>query len=113
MSQQSIADNLIVLRQQIRQSELNAKRPAGSTSLLAVSKKKSVEDITAAFMAGQKKFGESYLQEALEKKNQLKELPIEWHFIGSIQSNKAKLIAQNFDWVHSVSRLSVGKRLNT
>ncbi|MCX7120427.1 MAG: YggS family pyridoxal phosphate-dependent enzyme [Gammaproteobacteria bacterium] len=84
----------------------------GVVTLVAVSKKQSAEKIRDAFNAGQKKFGENYLQEALEKQRLLSGLAIEWHFIGTIQSNKTKLIAENFDWVHSVNRMSIAKRLN-
>lgn len=105
-------NNFTILNQQIRAAEIKYHRTPGSVSLLAVSKKQSAEKIREAFHAGQKSFGENYLQEALEKQNALRDLNIEWHFIGTIQSNKAKLIAKNFDWVHSVSRLSVAKKLN-
>ncbi|MDP1659368.1 MAG: YggS family pyridoxal phosphate-dependent enzyme [Methylotenera sp.] len=81
-------------------------------SLLAVSKAQSSLAIREAFLAGQKIFGENYLQEAIEKQSQLTDLNIEWHFIGPIQSNKTQLIAQNFSWVHSVDRLKIAQRLN-
>ncbi|MDO9205182.1 YggS family pyridoxal phosphate-dependent enzyme [Methylotenera sp.] len=81
-------------------------------SLLAVSKAQSSQAIREAFFAGQKIFGENYLQEAIEKQSQLTDLNIEWHFIGPIQSNKTQLIAQNFSWVHSVDRLKIAQRLN-
>ncbi len=80
--------------------------------LLAVSKSQSVEKLREAYLAGQRAFGENYLQEALTKQEQLKDCNIEWHFIGLIQSNKTALIAQNFDWVHSVDRLKIATRLN-
>ncbi|MDP1765993.1 MAG: YggS family pyridoxal phosphate-dependent enzyme [Methylotenera sp.] len=80
--------------------------------LLAVSKAQSSQAIREAFAAGQKVFGENYLQEAIEKLSQLTDLNIEWHFIGPIQSNKTQLIAQNFAWVHSVDRLKIAQRLN-
>jgi len=81
--------------------------------LLAVSKKRTAKEIRTLYELGQKSFGESYLQEAINKKAQLKDCDIEWHFIGPIQSNKTKLIAQNFDWVQSVSRLKIAERLNS
>ena len=81
-------------------------------SLLAVSKAQPAQSVREAFAAGQTMFGENYLQEALEKQAQLIDLPIEWHFIGPIQSNKTQLIAQNFAWVHSVDRLKIAQRLN-
>ena len=81
-------------------------------SLLAVSKAQTSQAVREAYLAGQTLFGENYLQEALEKQSQLKDLVIGWHFIGPIQSNKTQLIAQNFDWVHSVDRLKIAQRLN-
>ena len=83
-----------------------------SVSLLAVSKAQSALTIREAYGAGQKCFGENYLQEALEKQTELSDLGIEWHFIGPIQSNKTQLIAEHFSWVHSVDRLKIAQRLN-
>ena len=80
--------------------------------LLAVSKTQKAQTVREAYAAGQTMFGENYLQEALDKQSELKDLPIEWHFIGPIQSNKTQLIAQNFAWVHSVDRLKIAQRLN-
>lgn len=96
----------------IRQSELNAKRKPDSVRLLAVSKKQSADKIRELYLQGQKAFGENYLQEALEKQALLKDCDIEWHFIGHIQSNKTKEIAENFSWVQSVDRFKIAKRLN-
>jgi len=87
-------------------------RDPNDISLLAVSKTKPAEDIRSAFNAGQRSFGENYLQEALQKIQALHDLPIEWHFIGSIQSNKTRELAENFAWVHSVDRLKVARRLS-
>ncbi|WP_178862127.1 YggS family pyridoxal phosphate-dependent enzyme [Thiomicrorhabdus cannonii] len=87
-----------------------AGRKQGSVALLAVSKTKPVEMIAALAKAGQSSFGENYLQEALPKIAQHPEL--EWHFIGPIQSNKTKPIAENFAWVHSVDRLKIAERLS-
>lgn len=87
-----------------------SQRPANSVGLLAVSKTKPIEAIRQLAQQGQHAFGENYLQEALEK---IAELPeIEWHFIGPIQSNKTKPIAENFAWVHSVDRLKIAQRLS-
>lgn len=80
--------------------------------LVAVSKAQSAANVREAFNAGQTIFGENYLQEALDKQQLLKDLNIEWHFIGPIQSNKTQPISQNFDWVHSVDRLKIAQRLN-
>lgn len=80
--------------------------------LLAVSKTQPAEAIREAFDAGLRDFGENYLQEALEKQADLADLPLRWHFIGPIQSNKTKAIAEHFDWVHSVDRLKIAQRLS-
>ncbi|MEN9725582.1 MAG: putative enzyme [Pseudomonadota bacterium] len=84
----------------------------GEVTLLAVSKAQPAEKLREAFMAGQKQFGENYLQEALNKQTELTDLAIEWHFIGPIQSNKTQPIAQHFSWVHGVDRLKIAQRLN-
>lgn len=89
-----------------------ANHRAQSVNLLAVSKAQSALAIREAYAAGQKLFGENYLQEALDKQSQLTDLAIEWHFIGPIQSNKTQLIAQHFNWVHSIDRLKIAQRLN-
>ncbi|NOS95933.1 MAG: YggS family pyridoxal phosphate-dependent enzyme [Methylotenera sp.] len=80
--------------------------------LLAVSKAQSASAVREAFAVGQTSFGENYLQEALDKQAALTDLPIEWHFIGPIQSNKTQPIAQHFSWVHSIDRLKIAQRLN-
>ena len=109
----SIKHNLMTVKQQIEKACQQAQRPAEHVSLLAVSKKKPAEQIAQAHSAGQKQFGESYVQEAVEKVTQLQHLTdIEWHFIGPIQSNKTKAIAENFAWVHSVDRAKIAERLN-
>ena len=82
------------------------------TSIIAVSKKKSAELIEQAYLLGIKNFGENYLQEALQKIIYLTHLDINWHFIGKIQSNKCKDIARNFQWVHTIDRFKIAKRLN-
>jgi len=87
-------------------------RAPGSVTLIAVSKGKSVREIRAAYDAGQRRFGESYIQEALPKITALPELDIEWHFIGPIQSNKTKHITGHFAWLHSVDRLKIAQRLH-
>ena len=87
-------------------------RATDSIMLLAVSKKKPPGDIRLAFGCGQRDFGENYLQEALQKKQELQDLDINWHFIGAIQSNKTRSIAEAFDWVHCVDRLKIATRLS-
>ena len=81
-------------------------------TLVAVSKGQPFTNIVTAFDAGIINFGENYLQEALDKKSHLEKLAIQWHFLGPIQSNKCKLITENFDWVHSIDRVKVMKLLN-
>jgi len=94
------------------QARIDAVDEKNQVILIAVSKTKPASDLQQAINAGQKHFGENYLQEALEKIEILKAQDLIWHFIGPIQSNKTKQIAQNFDWVHSVDRLKIAKRLN-
>lgn len=81
-------------------------------TLVAVSKTQSSATIREAFAAGLRVFGENYLQEALDKQAELSDLPLEWHFIGPIQSNKTRPIAQHFSWVHGVDREKIAKRLS-
>lgn len=94
------------------QATKSASHCSQAVDLLAVSKAQTAQAVREAYAAGQIMFGENYLQEALEKQAELTDLPIEWHFIGPIQSNKTQLIAQNFAWVHSVDRLKIAQRLN-
>ena len=101
--------------QAIQATILQAKRAAHRDDeilLLAVSKAQPSDKIRTAYLAGQRAFGENYVQEAINKQEQLLDYAIEWHFIGPIQSNKTQLIAQHFDWVHSVDRLKIAARLN-
>lgn len=107
-----INNSLTAIRERIAAYETQYGRDRGSVKLLAVTKKQSIEKIRQAFAAGQHAFGENYLQEALEKMTALADLSIEWHFIGSIQSNKTQKITAHFDWVQSVASLSIAKRLN-
>jgi pyridoxal phosphate enzyme (YggS family) len=107
-----IKQRLAKINSQIRHAEKAAGRDKESVQLLAVSKTKSVTDIAIAYQAGQRRFGESYLQEALNKQQELAAFDISWHFIGPIQSNKTRPIATHFSWVHSVDRLKIAKRLS-
>lgn len=104
--------NLSLIKNTIADSELRYGRNPGSVSLLAVSKGQSIEKIKQAINAGQRSFGENYLQEALLKITALTDQTIEWHFIGAIQSNKTKKIAASFQWVQSISEFNIAKRLN-
>lgn len=100
------------VQQRIYNAEQQYGRVVGAVKMLAVSKMQEAEKVRLAFAAGQRAFGENYLQEALKKQSELTDLPIEWHYIGRIQSNKAKLIAAHFDWVQTVSRFDIAKKLN-
>lgn len=107
-----IDDNIKHLLQRIASAAENCGRAADEVTLLAVSKTQPAPAIRAAWAEGLHAFGENYLQEALEKMAQLGDLGIEWHFIGPIQSNKTRDIAEHFDWVHSVDREKVARRLS-
>ena len=110
---QTIAERLNSARKGIQQAATNAHRPPNSVKLLAVSKTKPVSDIMDAYNAGQRLFGENYVQEGVEKTKELAHLSdIEWHMIGPIQSNKTKVVAEHFDWVQSVDREKIARRLN-
>jgi hypothetical protein len=107
-----IPDNLQAVNRAISQAVAAAGRAPGSVRLLAVSKTFPADAVRAAYSAGQTAFGENYLQEAMDKIEALGDLPLEWHFIGPIQSNKTRPIAEHFQWVHSVDRLKVAERLS-
>ncbi|MFT5297707.1 MAG: pyridoxal phosphate enzyme (YggS family) [Colwellia sp.] len=108
-----IKDNLAKINLQILNACNKADRSISQVTLLAVSKTKTSAMIEQAYLAGQREFGESYIQEAVEKIAHLQKLSdLVWHFIGPIQSNKTRLIAENFAWVHSIDRIKVAKRLN-
>ncbi|OAJ47587.1 YggS family pyridoxal phosphate-dependent enzyme [Pseudomonas marginalis] len=108
----TIADNIGQVSQRIRAAADAVQRDASSIHLLAVSKTKPAQAVREAYAAGMRDFGENYLQEALGKQAELTDLPLSWHFIGPIQSNKTRAIAENFAWVHSVDRLKVAQRLS-
>lgn len=107
-----IAENLADISQRIHTAATAAGRKADSVAILAVSKTHSVDKIREAYAAGVTSFGESYVQEAIQKIVALKDLPLEWYFIGPIQSNKTRSIAEHFQWVLSIDRLKIAKRLN-
>lgn len=107
----SIETNLTAVRAQVQQALIDAGRVNDSLTVLAVSKTRAAGELEAAFNQGQRDFGENYLQESLEKISALEHLDITWHFIGPIQSNKTRPIAENFAWVHSVDREKIGRRL--
>jgi len=110
----TIADRLAVAQSRIAQAAQKYARLPHSIRLLAVSKTKPIADIIAAYDAGQRCFGENYVQEGVTKIESLKTShpDIEWHFIGPLQSNKTTLVAQHFDWMHTLSREKIAQRLN-
>lgn len=108
----SIPENLARIGAAIRAAAAAAQRDAQSVRLIAVSKTHPAASIRVAHAAGQCEFGENYLQEALDKMAQLQDLPLVWHFIGPIQSNKTRALASHFDWVHTVDRTKIAQRLS-
>ncbi|MGF6727139.1 pyridoxal phosphate enzyme (YggS family) [Paraburkholderia sp. GAS41] len=108
-----LSHNLHAVSQRIALAEQTAARDPHSVTLLAVSKTFPADDVRAAHAAGQRLFGENYVQESLAKIEALADLraSLEWHFIGPLQSNKTRPVAENFDWVHSVDRLKIAQRL--
>jgi len=115
----SIADNLVNVRQRIKKAQIETERDLASVQLLAVTKTRSAEELLVAMQSGLTSFGENYVNEAVSKQETLKTLctkedyqALVWHFIGPVQSNKTKTIAQHFDWVQSVDREKIAQRLN-
>jgi PLP dependent protein len=108
----SPADRLNAVRQRLESACSASGRNANEVTLLAVSKTRSADELRALAALGQRCFGENYLQEALGKITALQELDLEWHFIGPLQSNKSKPVAEHFSWVHSVDRLKLAQRLS-
>jgi pyridoxal phosphate enzyme (YggS family) len=109
---QNLAVHVNHVRSRIRRAAAAAGRDPASVTLVAVSKSKTAESVRAVATAGVTDFGESYLQEAVAKLDALGGLPLHWHFIGGLQSNKTRTVAERFQWVHSVDRFSVAKRLS-
>ncbi len=107
-----ISSNLQSVHARIAAACKAAGRDVKDVTLLAVSKTFGAEAVQEAFDAGQTAFGENYIQEAVEKIALLRHLPIQWHCVGPIQSNKTRLVAENFDWAHTVDRLKIAQRLN-
>lgn len=114
----TIVEKIQHIHQQIDEACRSAGRPVGSVALLAVSKTFGVDAIAAAIAAGQRAFGENYIQEGVEKIGYFGEQPafkgmgLIWHCIGPVQSNKTRLVAEHFDWVHTVDRLKIAQRLS-
>lgn len=109
----SISHNLSSIYQQIQQLSTQFERSENAVKLLAVSKTKPIEAIESAIAAGQRAFGENYVQEGVEKIQHFAgQNGLEWHFIGALQSNKTRVVAEHFDWVQTIDRLKIAERLN-
>ncbi|PIJ48902.1 YggS family pyridoxal phosphate enzyme [Erwinia sp. OLTSP20] len=107
-----ISHNLDQVRQRITHAALRCGRDPTEIMLIAVSKTQSVNAIEQAMLAGQRSFGENYVQEALDKISAMENCALIWHFIGPLQSNKSRLVAENFAWLHTLDRLKLAQRLN-
>jgi pyridoxal phosphate enzyme (YggS family) len=107
-----ITDHLAEIIDRIARASRAVERRPESVTIIAVSKQQPAAAIEAAYHAGIVNFGESYLQEALPKMDELRSLPLVWHFVGRLQANKTRQIAERFDWVHTVDRLRIAERLN-
>ncbi|MBE9539183.1 MAG: YggS family pyridoxal phosphate-dependent enzyme [Proteobacteria bacterium] len=112
MNDVNIAKNIASLHNRVRLAAQKSQRSPEGICIVAASKTRSAAIIQSAYEGGIRNFGENYLQEALEKITTLGDLDLNWHFIGPIQSNKTRAIAENFDWVHSVDRLKIARRLS-
>ena len=112
MDHTELHSNISQVKSRISSAASTANRVAGDIRLIAVSKTKPVEDVRAAFHAGISDFGENYVTEAVDKCIQCSDLDITWHFLGQLQSNKTRQVAEHFDWIHSVDRLKIAQRLN-
>ena len=108
----SITNNLQSVRKRIASAAFACGRDPAEITLVAVSKKKPAQAVREAWQAGQADFAENFLQEALPKQEELAKLPLTWHFIGRIQSNKTRPIAEHFQWVHTVDRFKIAQRLS-
>src|SRR3569833_240876 len=112
MVPQNSLEQVRKVRKRIESATQAAKRNVDSVTLLAVSKAQPANSIRVVAEAGVRDIGESYLQEALGKIEELKDLPLTWHFIGRVQANKTRVIASHFDWVHGIERLKIAERLS-
>ena len=108
----TLSERLNQVREQIQQAEIKYGRTPGSVNLVAVSKRHPLSAITEAVEAGQLTFGENFVQESLEKITSLGNRSLKWHFIGHLQSNKSNEVAHHFDWVHTIDREKIARRLS-
>ena len=109
----TIKENIIAVQRRLQQAASDAGRNPADVKLLAVTKTRNSAQISLAMDAGIYCFGENYLQEAMDKIDQLSDTRLEWHFIGPLQSNKTRQAAENFAWVHAVDRLKIAQRLSS
>jgi PLP dependent protein len=109
---QNLTAHVNRVRAQITKAAEAAGRDPASVTLIAVSKTKSAESVREAATAGVTDFGENYVKEALDKLDRLADVAARWHFIGALQSNKTRAVAERFDWVHSIDRLAIARRLS-
>jgi pyridoxal phosphate enzyme (YggS family) len=107
-----VTENLSSVSDLLRFSALEADRDPAAVRLLAVSKKQPLAKIREAYAAGQRDFGENFVQEGVDKIQAMAEADVAWHFIGHLQSNKTRMVAENFDWVHTIDKLKTAKRLS-
>ncbi|MDP6994022.1 MAG: YggS family pyridoxal phosphate-dependent enzyme, partial [Woeseiaceae bacterium] len=107
-----VTENFRKIQDLLAKAAADAGRPAGQVRLLAVSKKKPIEAILEAAAAGQRDFGENFVQEGVEKIENCGRDDLTWHFIGHLQSNKTSLVAEHFQWVHTVDRAKIARRLS-
>jgi len=107
-----VTENLALIKDLLAKSAIEADREPDAVKLLAVSKKQPLSKIIDAAKAGQRDFGENFVQEGLEKIAQTQDLGLNWHFIGHLQNNKTRVVAENFDWVHTIDTLRTAERLS-
>lgn len=107
-----VTENLAKISDLLAKAAVEAQREPGSVKLLAVSKRHSLDKVLEAHAAGQRDFGENLVQEAVEKIRETRDLDLTWHFIGHLQSNKTRVVAEYFDWVHTIDKLKTAKRLS-
>jgi pyridoxal phosphate enzyme (YggS family) len=112
MGPQNLPEQVRIVRNSINAATAAAMRNVDSVTLLAASKAQPANKVRAVAQAGVRDFGESYVQEALDKIEALRDLPLTWHFIGRLQANKTRAVAASFDWVHAVDRLKIAERLS-
>lgn len=112
MGPQNLPESVRIVRDRIRSAAAAAQRSVDSVTLLGASKAQPAERVRAVAKLGVQNFGESYVQEALEKIEALRDLELTWHFIGRLQANKTRVVATSFDWVHGVDRLKIAERLS-